>query len=188
MAAARRAWRRSQGGLDPSALVFIDESGAKTNMTRLRGRAPRGRRLNAGAPCGRWETTTMISSVRLDGSTACMTVGGATNGEVFRAYVEEILLPTLREGDIVVMDNLSAHKNAATLALIESAGARAVFLPPYSPDLNPIEMMWSKVKSILRKLEPRDNDSLFEAVGRALAAVTASDAVGWFAHCGYNFI
>ena len=188
MAAAREGWRRWQPGLDPAKLVFIDESGAKTNMTRLRGRAPRGERLHAAAPCGRWESTTMISSVRLDGSTACMTVGGATNTDVFHAYVSEVLLPTLEEGDIVVMDNLSAHKNARTAGLIESAGARVAFLPPYSPDLNPIEMMWSKVKSILRKLEPRDNDSLFEAVGKALAAVTASDALGWFAHCGYNFI
>lgn len=154
VAIAREAWRRRQGKLDPSNLVFIDESGAKTNMTRLRGRAPRGRRLNAQAPSGRWESTTMISSVRLDGSTACMTIGGATNSEIFRAYVAEILLPTLREGDLVVMDNLSAHKNAETIALIESVGAKAVFLPPYSPDLNPIEMMWSKVKSILRSVEP----------------------------------
>lgn len=130
----------------------------------------------------------MISSVRLDGTTACMTVGGATDTATFKSYVGEILLPTLREGDVVIMDNLSAHKNAAVVSLIESAGARAVFLPPYSPDLNPIEMMWSKVKSILRKLEARDEDSLFEAIGRALSKVTARDAMGWFAHCGYNFI
>lgn len=188
MSEGRRAWRSNQVKLDPARLVFIDESGAKTNMTRLRGRAPRGERLHAGAPCGRWESTTMISSVRLDGSTACMTVEGATNTEVFRAYVREILLPTLREGDIVVMDNLGAHKNAETIALIESAGAEAVFLPPYSPDLNPIEMMWSKVKSILRKLEARDTESLVNAIGTALSMVTASDAIGWFAHCGYNFI
>ena len=130
----------------------------------------------------------MISSVRLDGSTACMTVGGATDTATFRSYVGEILLPTLREGDMVIMDNLSAHKNTSVVELIESAGARAVFLPPYSPDLNPIEMMWSKVKSILRKLEARDSESLFEAIGRALAEVTARDVMGWFAHCGYNFI
>ena len=130
----------------------------------------------------------MISSVRLDGKTAPMTVGGATNTEVFRSYVSDILLPTLREGDLVIMDNLSAHKNAETLALIESVGARVVFLPPYSPDLNPIEMMWSKIKAILRKLEARDEDSLFEAISKALAAVSAQDAIGWFNHCGYNFI
>lgn len=117
-----------------------------------------------------------------------MTIGGATNSEIFRAYVAQILLPTLREGDLVVMDNLSAHKNSETIALIESVGAKAVFLPPYSPDFNPIEMMWSKVKSILRKLEPRDTDALFEAVTEALSQVTARDAIGWFTHCGYNFI
>lgn len=188
MKKGRRAWRKNQGKLDPAKLVFIDESGAKTNMTRQRGRAPRGERLHAEAPCGRWESTTMISSVRLDGTTACMTVEGATNTEVFRTYVREILLPTLREGDMVVMDNLGAHKNAETIALIESAGAKPVFLPPYSPDLNPIEMMWSKVKSTLRKLEPRDAEALVNAIGTALSMVTASDAIGWFAHCGYNFI
>ena len=157
-------------------------------MTRFRGRAPRGERLHASAPCRRWESTTMISSVRLDGTTACMTVAGAANTEVFRAYVSEILVPTLREGDLVVMDNLSAHKNATTVGLIESAGARAVFLPAYSPDLNPIEMMWSKVKSILRRIEARDNESLLAAIATALSMVSASDAMGWFSHFGYNFI
>lgn len=130
----------------------------------------------------------MISSVRLDGSTACMTIGGATNTEIFRAYVSEVLLPTLRPGDMVVMDNLSAHKNKETIALIESAGAEAVFLPPYSPDLNPIEMMWSKVKNFLRSTEARNKDTLFEAIGKALSTITATDAINWFAHCGYNFI
>lgn len=157
-------------------------------MTRFRGRAPRGERLHCSAPCRRWESTTMISSVRLDGTTACMTVAGAANTEAFRAYVGEILLPTLRKGDLVVMDNLSAHKNAQTVALIESVGAKAAFLPAYSPDLNPIEMMWSKVKSILRKLEARENESLLAAIATALSMVTATDVMGWFSHCGYNFI
>lgn len=130
----------------------------------------------------------MISSVRLDGSTECMAVKGATNTEVFRAYVADVLVPTLREGDIVVMDNLSAHKNKETLAIIEQAGAEPLFLPPYSPDLNPIEMMWSKVKSILRSEEARDPESLVEAIGYALDKVTPSDARNWFAHCGYNII
>ena len=119
-------------------------------MTRLRGRAPRGQRLVMSAPHGHWQTTTMISSVRLDGTSACMTIDGATNTEVFHAYVHEILVPSLRPGDIVVMDNLAAHKNEATLALITAAGAQTRFLPAYSPDLNPIEMMWSKVKAFLR--------------------------------------
>ena len=151
-------------------------------MTRLRGRAPRGQRLHSAAPCGRWRTTTMIGSIRLDGSSACMTVEGATNTEVFRAYVREILLPTLQPGDVVVMDNLSAHKNTETIALIEEVGAEAMFLPPYSPDLNPIELMWSKVKNRLRSIEARNPEDLLRAIGEALAEVTANDALHWFAH------
>jgi len=188
VAEARENWRRDQPKLDPAALVFLDESGAKTNMTRLYGRAVRSSRCHATAPSGRWETTTMISSVRLDGTTACMALEGATNTEVFRAYIGEVLLPTLRPGDLVIMDNLSAHKNAETLELIRSAGAEPVFLPPYSPDFNPIEMMWSKVKSILRKLEARDTETLFDAIGEALSEVTQKDALGWFTRCGYSMI
>ena len=155
-------------------------------MTRLRGRAMRGRRLHASAPCRRWRTTTMISSVRSDGSTACMTVEGATNAEVFRAYVAEVLLPTLRAGDVLVMDNLSSHKNKQTLELLATAGVQTRFLPPYSPDLNPIELMWSKVKNFLRTAEARSQ--LQEAIALALSSVTSKDAINWFAHCGYNFI
>ena len=157
-------------------------------MTRLRGRAPRGQRLVASCPHGHWETTTMISSVRLDGTSACMTIDGATNTEVFQAYVREILVPTLRPGDIVVLDNLGAHKNEATLALITAAGAQTRFLPAYSPDLNPIEMMWSKVKARLRAAAARSPQALLQAIAQALAAVTADDAKNWFAHCGYSFI
>ncbi len=130
----------------------------------------------------------MISSVRLDGTSACMTIEGATNTEVFKAYVREILVPTLRTGDIVVMDNLGAHKNALTLELISQAGAEVRFLPAYSPDLNPIEMMWSKVKALLRKSQARDHPALLVAIASALDRVTAQDARGWFAHCGYSFI
>jgi transposase len=139
------------------------------------------------APHGHWQTTTMISSVRLDGTSACMTIAGAANTEVFQAYVREILVPTLRPGDIVVMDNLGAHKNEATLALITAAGAQTRFLPAYSPDFNPIEKMWSKVKAFLRAAEPRTHPALLKAIAAALAAVTANDAKGWFAHCGYGF-
>jgi transposase len=156
-------------------------------MTRLRGRAPRGQRLVMSAPHGHWQTTTMISSVRLDGTSACMTIDGATNTEVFQAYVREILVPTLRPGDIVVMDNLGAHKNEATLALITAAGAQTRFLPAYSPDFNPIEKMWSKVKAFLRAAEARTHPALLKAIAEALAAVTANDTKGWFAHCGYSF-
>lgn len=140
------------------------------------------------APRGHWRTTTMISSVRLNGQTACMTIEGATNTEVFQAYVRDILVPALRPGDIVVLDNLGAHKNDRTLALIENAGAQVRFLPAYSPDLNPIELMWSKVKALLRKAQARNHPDLLAAIASALAAVTPDDALGWFAHCGYSFI
>lgn len=157
-------------------------------MTRLRGRAPRGKRLHAKAPCGRWQSTTMISSIRLDGTTACMTINGATDTEVFRTYVDQVLCPTLRRGNIVVMDNLGAHKSPATLALIEAAGAEARFLPAYSPDFNPIEKMWSKVKAHLRSAEARDPAALDRAIGAALTQVTPNDACGWFASSGYSII
>jgi transposase len=167
-------------------LVFIDESGAKTNMTRLYGRAKSGQRVVDNAPVGHWCTTTMISSVRLDGSTACMVVDGATNKDVFQAYIRHILLPTLKSGDIVIMDNLSAHKNKEVKSTIESVGAHLRFLPPYSPDLNPIEKMWSKIKSILRTLKARTEETLINAIAKALEAVTASDVKGWFDSCGYT--
>jgi transposase len=157
-------------------------------MTRLRGRAQRGRRLHAHAPCGRWQSTTMISSIRLDGTTACMTIAGATDTEVFRSYVGEVLCPTLRRGDIVVMDNLGAHKSPATQELINAAGAQVRFLPAYSPDFNPIEKMWSKVKALLRSAEARTPEELDKAIGAALAKVTPNDARGWFASCGYSII
>ena len=130
----------------------------------------------------------MIGSVRQDGATACMTVEGAVNAEVFRCYVREILLPTLKEGDILLMDNLSAHKDRQALDLLRNAGVTVRFLPAYSPDLNPIELMWSKVKAILRKAEARTNEALLLAIGEALSQVTQKDATHWFAHCGYGFI
>lgn len=130
----------------------------------------------------------MISSIRSDGSTACMTIDGATTAEVFYIYVRDFLLETLSAGDIVIMDNLSSHKNKRVIELIESVGARVEFLPAYSPDLNPIELMWSKVKSILRKIEARTPEELIQAIGKALTKVSHSDAIGWFGHCGYNII
>jgi transposase len=130
----------------------------------------------------------MLSSVRLDGTTACLAIEGATDTAVFHAYVQAVLIPTLRPGDIVVLDNLAPHKNDQTLALIAAAGAEVRFLPAYSPDLNPIEMMWSKVKALLRAAEARTHPELITAIGRALRAVTAEDARGWFAACGYSII
>jgi transposase len=166
----------------------LDESGAKTNLTRLRGRAMRGKRVQAKSPQGHWHTTTMLCSMRVDGSTACMAVEGATDTEVFRAYVELVLCPTVRAGDVVVMDNLSPHKSEPTLSLLTRVGAEILFLPAYAPDLNPIENMWSKVKTHLRSTAPRTESGLIQAIGSALKSVTHQDTANWFANCGYNFI
>ncbi|MBB5353145.1 transposase [Haloferula luteola] len=135
-------------------------------MTHLRGRCARGRRLHASAPCGRWRTTTMIGAVRIDGSTACMTIEGTTNTEVFRAYVKEVLLPSLKPDDILVRDNLNAHKDSRALEILAARDVEVRFLPPYSPDLNPIELMWSKVKNLLRGAEARDHDQLLLEIGK----------------------
>jgi transposase len=157
-------------------------------MTRLRGRAARGKRVHGKAPAGHWNTTTMIGSIRIDGTNASMAIEGATDTEVFREYVRQVLCPTLRKGDIVIMDNLSPHKSDATLSLIKEAGAQVLFLPAYSPDLNPIEKMWSKVKGRLRTAEARTQDDLLQAIASALESVTPKDAMNWFASCGYSFI
>ncbi len=155
-------------------------------MTRLRGRAKGGQRCVDETPSGHWSTMTMISSIRLDGTTACMAIEGATSGDVFEAYACDILCPTLKPGDIVIMDNLSAHKRQATIDIIESTGARVRFLPPYSPDLNPIEKMWSKVKEFLRATKARTKELLYDAIAAALKTVAPGDAEGWFASCGYT--
>jgi len=188
VARARRLWRRRQGSWDPARLIFLDESGAKTNMTRLRGRAPRGERVRGSAPQGHWNATTLLGAIRLDGATACLAIEGATDAEVFQVYVREVLSPMLRAGDVVVMDNLPPHKDAASLGLIAQRGAEVRFLPVYSPDLNPIEKMWSKVKGLLRSAEARTQPALHEAITYALAKVTPQDAMNWFASCGYSFI
>ena len=130
----------------------------------------------------------MICSMRWDGSTACMTIEGATDTEVFRVYVRQVLCPTLRPGDVVIMDNLSPHKSAETLSLIEQLGAQVLFLPAYSPDFNPIEKMWSKLKEFLRSAQARSRPRLIEAIASALETITAQDVINWFASCGYSFI
>lgn len=155
-------------------------------MTRLRGRAVRGERVHDRAPGGHWSATTMLGSIRLDGTTSCMTIDGATDTDVFRAYVRNILLPNLKPGDWVILDNLSPHKNPETLKLIAQASAHVRFLPPYSPDLNPIEKMWSKIKAALRTAKARTKPKLARAIARALDSVTAHDAAGWFVSCGYT--
>ena len=154
-------------------------------MTRLRGRAKEGQRCFDDAPHGHWSTTTMISSVRLDGSTACLTINDATSAEIFRIYVQKILLPALKPGDIVILDNLRAHKDKKAIELINSAGAEVRFLPAYSPDLNPIEKMWSKIKEFLRAAKARTQDALDKAIAAALKTITQQDAQGWFRSCGY---
>ena len=171
--------------LDLTRLVFVDETGAKTNMTRLYGRAEGGQRVVDSAPAGHWCTTTLLASVRLDGSTAPMVIEGPTDADVFGAYVRQVLVPSLRRGDIVILDNLSPHKTAAITTSIGAAGAELLYLPPYSPDLNPIEEMWSKVKAFLRRLKARTLDALTFGIRDALRSVSAADVAAWFSHSGY---
>jgi transposase len=166
-------------------LVFVDESGANTAMTRPRGRAPRGERVEGSVPNGHWSTLTMIGALRLDGLAAAVTIDAATDGPVFRSFVTDALVPALRRGDVVVWDNLSPHKAAGVAEAVEAAGASLMPLPPYSPDYSPIEPMWSKVKQDLRSAEARTPQALGEAAAGAFASVTAADARGWFAECGY---
>lgn len=155
-------------------------------MTRLYGRAPKGRRAHGHAPHGHWRVRTMIASIRADGETACMSIDSPTDRDVFLAFTVNVLVPALRPGDIVVMDNLRAHKSATVQDAIRAAGAEIEYLPPYSPDLNPIEKMWSKIKALLRAAEARTSCALDSAITKALLAVTPSDARAWFASCGYT--
>lgn len=172
--------------VDAERLVFLDESGLKTNMTRLYGRAQGGQRCLDSTPCGHWETVTILSSIRLDSATESLIFEGAVDRKMFDAYIKEVFAPTLRPGDIVVMDNLNAHKSQDAYEAIRKRQAEVLFLPAYSPDLNPIEKMWSKVKQVLRGIKPRTENDLFTATGTALGTVTASDAQGWFESCGYT--
>jgi transposase len=172
--------------VDPARLVFLDESGAQTSMTRTRGRAPRGQRVVAKVPGGHWKVVTMISAVRTSGPFAAASIVGATDSDVFRTYVREILTPQLRPGDVVVMDNLTPHKASGVREAIEAAGAALRYLPPYSPDFNPIENLWSKVRGKLRSLAARGIDTLHDAIADALTTVTPADCVGFFRHCGYT--
>lgn len=155
-------------------------------MTRLRGRAPRGQRLVEKVPHGHWKTTTLIAALGIEGVRCSTVVDGAVNGDVFEAFVEQVLAPQLRPGDVVVMDNLSSHKRAETHRLIEAAEAELIFLPPYSPDLNPIELIFAKLKHLLRSLACRTREALWRAMQSVLDQVTASDAANCFHHCGYT--
>jgi transposase len=166
--------------------VFIDETGASTKMARLRGRAPRGQRCRAAVPHGHWKTTTFTSALRLAGLTAPMVLDGPMNGEAFLAYVEQVLAPTLAPGDIIVMDNLPAHRCAGVRPAIEAAGARLRYLPPYSPDFNPIENAFAKLKAILRKAAARTIDDLWAAIGNAPPMFTPNECANYFTAAGYE--
>ena len=182
----RLDWFEAQPDLDPERLVFIDETWAKTNMARTHGRAPRGERLRMSVPHGHWRTTTFVGALRLSGMTAPMVTDGPINGEIFQLYVSEFLVPTLQSGDIVIMDNLGSHKGAAVREAIEAAGAELRFLPPYSPDFNPIEMAFSKLKALLRKAAQRTVDGLCSAIGRLLDLITPNECANYFEAAGYD--
>jgi transposase len=172
-------------GVAAARLVFVDESGANTQMTRRYGRSPIGQRLACPVPHGHYQTTTLIAAVRLQGAQAPWLFGGAMDGELFLGWVKQGLVPCLQHDDVVVMDNLATHKVAGVREAIEATGARLEYLPPYSPDFNPIENLWSKVKQGIKSRQPRNARQLLKAAGAAFAAVTPTDCQGFFLHAGY---
>jgi transposase len=187
VAERRKELRREQPHLNPERLVFIDETWAKTNMTRPRGRALRGQRLLASVPHGHWKTTTFLAALRTTGLTAPLVVDGAINGELFLGWVIHHLVPTLQPGDIVVMDNLGAHKVAGVREAITAAEARLVYLPPYSPDLNPIELVFSKFKWLLKSASARTVETLWSVCSDVLDRFTEQECRNCFRHCGYRY-
>lgn len=186
VAQARSQWKQDQPQQEVTRLIFVDETWAKTNMTRPRGRAPIGQRLIAKVPHGHWKTTTLIAALGLPGVICSTVVDGAVNAATFEAFVEQVLVPELKPGDLIVMDNLSSHKRSRTRQIIQAARAEVIFLPPYSPDLNPIEMIFAKVKQLLRSLACRTRQALWDAMQSVLGRVTPSDAANCFRHCGYT--
>ena len=182
----RQNWRQEAREIDPAKLIFLDESGVTTEMTRRYGRATRGARVNEGTPAGHWRTLTVLGAIRQSGWVATMTIEAATDGDIFQAYLEQVLCPQLEPGDIVVMDNLSAHKVSGVRDLIEGAGAQLWYLPPYSPDFNPIEKCWSKFKLLLRSAQARSLATLESSVADALTAITPQNVQACFRHCGYG--
>ena len=188
VAEAREAWREATAGIAPGRLVFLDESAALTNLTRTYGWSPRGERAGGAVPCGHWERVTILGALGLAGIVGAMSIAAATDGAVFHAYLDQVLLPELRRVNpdaVIVMDNLSAHKTTAVRALLDASGFAYRYLPPYSPDLNPIEPAWAKVKGLLRKAAARTVDALHAALAPALAAITAEDAQGFFRKAGH---
>lgn len=186
MAAARASLKAEQPELAARRLVFIDETAVTTKMTRLHGRAPIGERLVAKVPHGHWKTLTIVAALRVDGITAPYVIDGAMDGSAFLAYVEQVLVPTLSKGDIVFMDNVRTHKVLGVAEAIATAGATLRYLPAYSPDLNPIENAYSKLKALMRKGGARTVQTLTKLVGRSIKAFTPSDCRGYFSHAGYN--
>jgi transposase len=185
VALARDIWKRDQASLDPGKLIFIDETGTNTAMTRPRGRCRRSQRLIGRAPHGHWKTTTFVAGLRNGAIMAPLVIDQPMNGAIFLAWLEQFLIPTLSAGDIVVMDNLPAHKIAAVRAMIEAADATLLYLPPYSPDLNPIEMVFAKLKALLRKAAERSIDALWEKIGEILAVFSPNECANYFRHAGY---
>lgn len=187
--ARRRAqWKKYQGRLDPRRLVFIDETWAKTNMTPIRGWSKRGDKLVAKAPFGKWKTLTFLAALRCDRIDAPCVLDGPINGQLFTAYVEQFLVPTLAPGDIVIMDNLGSHKGQAVRKAIRSAGAKLLFLPPYSPDLNPIEQVFAKLKLLLRKAAERTVEATWQRIGQLLDAFPPSECANYLRNSGYASI
>ncbi len=182
----RQDWFEAQPDLEPERLVFIDETGASTKMARRYGRSRRGERCRASVPHGHWKTTTFVGALRLEGMTAPMVLDGAMHGAAFLAYVEQVLVPTLKPGEIVIMDNLPAHKPVAVRTAIEAAGAELRFLPPYSPDFNPIEMAFSKLKAFLKKAAARTVDDLWDAIAHGIDTFTPNECENYFAAAGYD--
>ena len=187
VARQRAAWKQSQQAIAPEHAVFIDETWAKTNMTRTYGRSEQGTRVVERVPHGRWETTTFVGALRATGFVAPLTADGPINGRLFLAWVEQHLAPTLSPGDIVIMDNLSSHKVAGVREAIEATGAELRYLPPYSPDLNPIELAFSKLKKLLRDGASRTIDKLWELCGWILDEFTPDECLNYFQHCGYRY-
>ena len=182
----RQDWFDGQLDLDPEKLVFVDETWVSTNMARSSGRAPEGERLRAGIPHGHWKTTTFVGGLRLTGMAAPMVLDGPINGVAFQAYVDQVLVPELTAGDIVVMDNLGSHKGAGVRAAIEAAGAKLLYLPPYSPDLNPIEQFFAKLKALLRKAAARTKEALWQTAGQLLDLVPPIECRSYLANAGYD--
>lgn len=186
VAQKRADWRDCQQQVDPQRLVFLDETGVKTDLSRLRGWAESGARLVEAIPGGHWGTSTLVHAISLDGTRAAMVLDGPLNSVCFRGFCEQFLAPTLRPGDMVVLDNLPSHKSSSAAAAVESVGAKLVYLPPYSPDLNPIENIFSKLKQSIRGLRPRTWRQIIQATQQALLNLTHNDLENAFNHCGYE--